>query len=106
MGQMTKVEFAQCMARLTAAYREKVEQATVEVYYEALGQYDAEDLGVAIREVIEDIPRFPSVADIRARAVRVRRERQSSRPRLQPAPETELPVAELMADLKQRMGWV
>lgn len=102
---MTKFEFAQCMARLAAAYREKVEQPTVEVYYESLGQFDAADLSVAIREVIEDIPRFPSVADIRGRVVRIRRDRQSLIPRLQPAPEAELPVAQLMADLKQKMGW-
>jgi len=101
---MTKVDFARHMAKLAAAYRERIEEATLEVYYDRLRDCDPE-LGSAVDEVIEDLPRFPAVADLRIRALRIRRESRERMPRLPPVPDTELPVKELMADLKEKMGW-
>src|SRR5262245_227305 len=61
---MTRLEFAGCMARLVAAYRESLTEATIEVYYEHLVHYAPEVLEPAVREVIEDQPRFPSIAEL------------------------------------------
>ena len=101
---MTTSEFALCMAKLSAAYRERLEQSTVEVYYAVLGAYDRCELDHAILEVIEDLPRFPTVADLRIRVQRIRRDANASRSRL-PPPSEPLPIKEMVAELKSKMGW-
>lgn len=102
---MNRTEFAQSMAKLAAAYRAEIEQATLDVYFATLGGFDGPVFDAAIQEAIEDLSRFPTIADLRVRALRVRRERNEATPRLNPAPESDLPIRDMVADLKQKMGW-
>lgn len=61
---MDKTEFAKGMARLAAAYREDLGDATVEVYYDELGGGDPEDFAGAVSNVIRNNVWFPKVAEL------------------------------------------
>jgi hypothetical protein len=101
---VTSEEFAEGVAQLAAAFRETLSRPTIEIYYDALRQYDHGDFVGAVREVIEDQMRFPAIAELRLRILRIRRDRMSEIKRL-PAPQENLNVRSLMEDLRQKMRW-
>jgi hypothetical protein len=101
---MTSEEFAKGMAHLAAAFRESLSRSTLEVYFDALGHYEHGDFLGALKEVIEDLHWFPAIADLRTRILRIRRDRQSEAPRFAPFHE-DLPIKDLVRDLKQKMHW-
>jgi hypothetical protein len=92
------------MAKLAAAYRADLDEATLDVYYAVLGQTESDVFNQAMFEAIEDLSWFPTVADLRVRILRIRREQADAMPRL-PPPQEDLPIKDLMADLHQKMRW-
>ena len=69
-------DFSECIAKLAAAYREKLADGTVEVYYNMLGAFDAIDLEYAVQHWILTSPWFPKVSELREHMVSHRRARQ------------------------------
>lgn len=80
---MNRLDFARCIGRLAAAYREQLETPTMEVYFERLGKFDLEVLEQAIAAIIDTSEFFPKIAQILEIAGRIQEKRQLA---LRPAP--------------------
>lgn len=61
---MTKVEFSRSMAKLAAAYREHVDEPTLEVYYEMLGRQSDEAMAFITDQAIRTLKWFPKIAEL------------------------------------------
>lgn len=73
---MSNEDFVRCMAKLTAAFREKVEDATMEVYYERLARFDLLTLDLAVTRCIDINEYFPKVAQLLAVAQEIQESKQ------------------------------
>jgi hypothetical protein len=102
---MNRTEFATVMARLAACYRENLEEPTLEIYFSLLNDFDGDLFREAAMDTMKEIPRFPSVAELRERMLHLRKIRMENQPRLRPAPSEPLPIETLMAELRERMHW-
>lgn len=70
---MMMVEFAKVMAYIAAASQKPVSPETVEVYFDLLGDLDAEVLRSAAKEVVlnHEYATFPTVAALRKAAIEI-----------------------------------
>lgn len=114
---MTRAEFAREMARLAAAYRTDVSEATATLYFEILGGLDARDLADAVRDHVTCCKWFPQVAELFDAAdtfkqERLRVEREARRPvaaipaEVGDLAENRRRVRELIETVKRRLGWL
>ena len=62
---MTEREFSAHIATLASAFGRKLELGTIRVYYDHLGDFDAEAFGAAVRDSIRTMDRFPTVSALR-----------------------------------------
>ena len=83
---MTSEEFLQQMAKLAAGFRKTLNEATAEVYYEALGNIAPADLAASVAWAIKTTRFLPTPAELLERA---RYERTTRLKALPPAPEPQ-----------------
>ena len=65
MTEADRKDFAVEMARLAEGYQSPLSMARITVYFEALDDYDLEDLTAVMRESIRRRKFFPKVVEIR-----------------------------------------
>lgn len=93
---MTREDLARGVAKLAAAYREKLDQAVLEVYYEMLASVANEDFVSAVNEAIRTSPFFPRISELLEHAEAAYKARQPVlvRPPLMIAAPPEYPPLE------------
>ena len=86
---MTSEEFLQQMAKLAAGFRKTLNEATAEVYYEALGNIAPADLAASVAWAIKTTRFLPTPAELLERARYERTTRLKALPAAASAPEPQ-----------------